>query len=170
MKKKRAPAGSPAKKKLILIVLLLVLGALWARVFLRSPKERSKAAAAPAPAAVEQVRPAPPASVPRVTVEVDWPPQLTRDPFGVDLTDYPGTEDVTASESLVAPRTADDPAMQHDLASLRLQSTMLDNEPHAVINGTVYRVGDTLNGFVIRRIEHRCVVMTRDDVHVELKM
>lgn len=71
-----------------------------------------------------------------------------------------------------APMPAADPSEAARAASqaLRLQAVMLGDEPRAVVNGRVYRVGEAVGEFVIRRIERRGIVVQKDDVAVNIDL
>ena len=54
--------------------------------------------------------------------------------------------------------------------SLTLQSTMLSENPVAIINGQVLRVGEWINGFEVTEITAHACKVSKTDVTVLLKM
>ena len=54
--------------------------------------------------------------------------------------------------------------------ALSLQSTMLGAAPTALINGSVLREGQWINGFRLKYITSNAVLVTKDGVDVELRM
>ncbi len=54
--------------------------------------------------------------------------------------------------------------------TLKLQGTTLGNNPSAMINNQVYRLGELINRFKVTRIEPRQIVMKRGGVEITLPM
>jgi hypothetical protein len=54
--------------------------------------------------------------------------------------------------------------IEADLSALALQSTMTGSAPMAHISGRLVRVGDSISGFLVKRIEDRRVMLRRDGV------
>jgi hypothetical protein len=143
---------------------LIVLGALGARHFLRTPAE---SAAAPAPSPAAQLEgPAAQQGQP-LRVEVDWNLTLTRDPFSSAI--------VFPPKPMVAPPP--EPAQGEKAEeltraarrSIKLTGTFLGSHPLAIINGKMYHTGDNVEGgFLLSQIGAREVVLEKDGVSITL--
>jgi len=104
--------------------------------------------------------------------------RLDRDIFAPN-TDYFPPQDTAANVKTVSTVEADDTeaaarlqaqVVQAQAQSLALQSTMLSDNPTAMINGQVLYVGDWVNEFeVVRITAHSCTVR-KDDVSIILEM
>jgi len=145
------------KKVIILAVLVGVLGLMWLINALKGPPapavgspSSSTMTTAPnvSPAVVENLEP------PRIEVQIDWPAVSTRDPFVFDDQEYEKQE-VQA------------PVVKH---VFDLQGTILGNDPRALINGKGYRIGQSVDGAVIKRIGHGQVTLEIDGVRSVKKM
>jgi hypothetical protein len=57
-----------------------------------------------------------------------------------------------------------------DTKGLTLQSTLLGQPPRAIINGRLLVPGDRINGFTLRRITRREVILEMNGFEVRLGM
>jgi hypothetical protein len=94
----------------------------------------------------------------RVALSEPVAQQLTRDPFAI--------------VSCIPKRKTSGPAADSHIASdaLELQSTICGDQPMAVINGQVLKVGDEIEGFLLERVEPTSVWVKRNNARRELKL
>lgn len=171
--RKSRRAAAVRKQAIALGSLLLIAGAIWGRaIFFGSPKiasggpgERSEAADQ-APSDGDQ-------GAVGKTVRLDWPEALQRNPFEMDTSAY--RRRVT-DDAVVPPPVEpvehgpEQPAIEELIAGLVLQGTSVSDDPIAVINHQWYRVGDSVNGLIIKRIGERFVVLEKDGAEARLEM
>ena len=166
--------GTDKKKLVALVVLLGVLAVFTARVVLKRP---TRAAAAPSAQPTESTdHPAnmggvAPAQQP--SVHVKWPAVLSRDPFTFDSGSYvgkPPKEPVAIIEDEPDPDQSDDQVEQSARKNLVLQGTILGDDPRALVNGRIYTLGKKVDGYVIKKIEHRRIVIEMKGTEMVLQM
>lgn len=153
-----ADAHAAAKKKQIiaLAVLLTVLAVIWLSAALKDTPSAASGTpvSAPKPAAVNSASPVSDVrSAQRLQVQVQWPAMLIRDPFGFD-------EDEYDQQQTERPRI--------DQSAFELQGTILGDDPRALINGQAIRIGGTIRGAIVKKIEHGHVIIEIDGVDVRL--
>jgi len=167
--------GDP-KKTSVLIVLALVMAGVYVRLFFfkGSPTEASAADVAMAIAPPTTVVDVPTsAAVPTETrVQLDRPlvRTLNRDPFTFGSE---ALEDRSNDNGLSTNGTHNlDPLQRarNAAADLVLECTVIGSAPIASINGKVVRPGDTIDGFVLERIEPTKVMLRRHDIRVALSL
>jgi len=98
---------------------------------------------------------------------------LARDLFAIDRQRFAQkpkleTDSITQAKSPSYRTDVEDTARL--AAALRLQSTVLGDEPRAMINGSLVGPGQKVMGFVVKEIMHRQVVVERDGKLFLLKM
>jgi hypothetical protein len=169
------------KKKLGLMLALVGVGlVLWARLLLQGAPEQAVAGTAGA-AVSSQVLAAGEGQtghVRRQTVEVDLPEGIQRDLFSFAVGSYRRTATEAEAEPLVENKSPAQPtdetlqaqAVRQSALSLTLQTTILGENPRAVINGQVLRPGQSIQGFVLIRVMPRGVVLSRRGIEVTLEM
>lgn len=112
----------------------------------------------------------------RKTLEVAFNTDLKRDLFALDEARYPRPEPVKAViAEKSAPKPADDleerqNKVREQARGLKLQTTMLGATPRAMIQGSLLKVGESIQGFEIVEIRSRRVVVKKDGVRIELEM
>ena len=109
----------------------------------------------------------------QAAVEIVWPPILPRDPFAFDAAPYkrkPTKEPVATGDE--APQPDPEPTIdsQEVRDLLALEGTILGEHPRALINGKLYKPGQTVEGFQIKRIGDRRVIVHKNGVDVKLGM
>jgi hypothetical protein len=163
------------KRKLALMALLAGLGLLlWGRLLFRDvprtalaapkdPEVKTLAAAARAPG--------------RPVVRVELPRTLDRDLFALDARYYPSKAAPDVPAVVVVPDNKSGPQMtdvqQQALSasrSLALQTTILGDRPRAVINGQVLAPGERINGFTLKKVMPRGVILEWNGIEVRLEM
>jgi len=115
-------------------------------------------------------------------VVVDTTPTLVRD-FFQPLSIATAQPEKTSQVPVLPPKSNDkasetpkvevpDPLKEaeQDASKLRLESLMAGQSPLAVINGSVLRTGDEIEGFTIESIGRQSVTLRRGEIRVELKM
>jgi hypothetical protein len=166
------------KKKLGIMFGLIALGMLlWGRLLLMHVPREALAQPAAANAAPDHGQAAEPA---RKVVNVDLPVELTRDVFALDARDYarvpqpPGAEISSPAPGKSVDESADETArikaVNDAAATLQLRTTVLGNTPRATIGNLTVREGQTIKGFLIKKILPRQVVVEKDGVEVLLEM
>ena len=60
--------------------------------------------------------------------------------------------------------------LQTQAAKLKLQTTMMGSTPRAMLNGELVKEGDTVEGFMVLKIEPRKVTVQQDEVTLEIAM
>lgn len=164
------------KKKLsVMVSLLAVMLLLWGRLLLKQVPRT--AVAEPAQAVVSEQEAATP------TVTGLWPSvvlhgrlDLHRDLFRFHKDRYPGFEAASHEVQPEKSRTdlPDDnariEAVREWANTLVLQAAIVGEHPRAMINSQVYRLGDKINGFTIRRVEARLVVLEDQGIEIHLPL
>lgn len=89
---------------------------------------------------------------------VAWPMELQRDLF--EWEDLPGPASSMPVDAL----------LREAQKSLTLQAILLSETPQAVINGRVWRCGQTVEGFRIVRIEPRRILVEKQQTEVEIEL
>jgi hypothetical protein len=152
-----------------MVALGLVLVAICARMFLRSPRGVSAApggspTSAPAETGARRTNDR------QGKVRVDWQGSPTRDPFK-STTVFPPAVPVPAPQPATRPvgpteeqrRAARIEELVKSVKStIKLDATVQGAHPLAIINGKTYRAGDEVNGFALKRIGARDVVLEKD--------
>ena len=115
-------------------------------------------------------------------VVVDTTPTLVRDffqPLSIATAQPEKTSQVPVLPSKSSDKASEKPKVEvpdpmkeaeQDASKLRLESLMAGQSPLAVINGSVLRVGDEIEGFTIESIDRQSVTLRRGEIRVELKM
>ena len=152
----------PSRAGVVAAALLVVLGAVSARRLLRAPSE-SAAADAPPPAATVQ---GPAGQEGQFHVTVDWNPTLTRDPFS-SVAVFP-PKPVAPPEPLVPQGDKAEELTQAVRRKIKLNGTFVGSHPLAIMNGKMYRTGDHVDGFLLKQIGVREVVLEKDGVQIVL--
>lgn len=185
--------------------LMLVLGGIWLTQYLRGgPPLAAGAAAMRAVTSglTTSPTPAPGAANPSIDRLLTWAaeprPPLTRDLFRIDAGAFTAvalSEPVKAVKSeggfwrrldKSVAQAVDEDARRAELANdfarraqtLRLQTTLMGNNPRALIDGTLLGVGDIVAAgagsnrieFRVLQIEARHVVLEREGIRLELRM
>ena len=164
--------------------MLLALGAvvllLWGRLLLKQVPRT--AVADPENQAVSVVAPTTDwssllAKDKRPTVLVELPAGVTRDLFRPTGSLYrPSGEDAgdDAGRAKSADHSADDTLRIEEARraarDLHLQSTLLGDRPSAWINNQLIRVGEKVDGFTLKKVTARSVVVEIDGVLIRLDM
>lgn len=113
------------------------------------------AAAAPQMPAVQQNAETPKAPLAKTPEQPDWPTGLDRDPFERET---PGQTSNASSQDAKA------------LQSLELKSILYAKVSRVLINDRVLLEGDSIEGFVIRKINPRSVILERGGVTAQLDL
>lgn len=174
--------SSKTKAQAAFMCALVAVGLLlWGRLLLKHLPRT--AIAEPETAAVVETKQAAAAPRPRATVRFAKPAAVSRDVFTLDSSKYARV--VKAEQALpvvvesVVPEksrseTADEQQrireVQRAASSLTLQSTVLGDSPRAVINGVPVTPGKKINGFVVKQIHARFVVIEMNGVEIKLEM
>ena len=159
------------QKKLSALLLLVAVGLLlWGRLLwtqqvprmvMASPPEAPATGADGEGAAAANTAPS------RNTVYVDLPSDVSRDLFAAPADPAPAAPGTGKS---VAERADDNPQAAPSAQGLVLQSTILGHPPRALINGRLLVPGDQINGFTLRRIVSREVILESHGIEVRLGM
>ena len=175
----KAHAKADPRKTGVLIALSVVMVAVYVWMFWTPPRtsEASTAAnlvVAPASVAVTG-KPAESSqsTTARARQELPQPLRrnLTRDPFAVDLSRFPGSSETQPASGTSVTYSADPVKTIQDLAKeLELQSTICGKKPLAHINGRVVQPGEDIAGFTLERVEPQRVILQRDGIRVALHM
>jgi hypothetical protein len=165
------------KKAGIVVGLVAVTLLLWGRLLLKevprtATARPSIAATTPAPAGGEPVQ--------RVAgqqiIRLDLPQSPSRNLFELDPSRYKRTKLLDSENEAGKSRPL---SVDHDqrLAEIReaashlmLHSTVPGEQPYAVINGMVVRIGEQLDGFRLIGVEHRTVILEYEGVPFRLRM
>ncbi len=107
-------------------------------------------------------------------VYVDFPEEVSRDLFALDLTNYtptarPSDDGWNQGKSKVEV-TDENLAIRDAALQLVLQSTILGDQPRAVINGRTLAVGQSIEGFTLMEVRHRRVILMIESVKILLSM
>ena len=180
-KRKPMPARRPSKGKkarvIFLMCILPVLAIFWGRVFLSGAPKAANAAsnAATTSPQVPQTA-ATPADSPAelMVVRIIRPAATGRDLFSFDPTAYEQnsleTQDSRIGQGTFNNTRADKDPADKALTDLVLQGTILGESPVALISGRPFKVGETINGFTVEKIEERHIVLEKDGVQKSLSM
>lgn len=170
----KAHLRADRRKTGVLIALVAVMVVVYARTFWTSDAPQTVEASAP-PAAVEAADDSSARSSRMVRISLPEPPpqELDRDPFQIDLMQFPRTdgrpEPPEPTRDFVGP--AEDEDLYGAASDLVLQSTICGDSPLACINSRVVRPGEEIDGFVLESVRPTHVVLRRGglDVILELK-
>jgi len=167
------------KRKLSLVICLLAVGMLlWGRLLLKQlPKS---AVAEPERSAADKADPAgtDARSNPvhrRQTVFVDLSTQLQRDLFELSPKYFPIEVEESKQPVKSTQTDADNPnalaaAIRQKAMQLRLQTTILGNDPKALIDGQLLKPGDRIKGFRVLDVTRRTVILEMNGIEIELEM
>ena len=167
------------KKKLSMIVLLSVaLLLLWGRLLLKQvPRTALAEPESPATESDAGASAAPGVGAPlRQTVYLDLPRALDRDLFHLDPGRYRrmGTTQEPDGGAKSATESVDNDgemeAIRRWVRGLELQAAILGDEPTAMIDDQLYRVGDRVNGFAVTTIGARYVTLSKGEIEIRLEM
>ncbi len=167
------------KKKLsIMVGLLAVAMLMWGRLLLQKvPRTATAEPTAGLAVANPNGDPATGGVVIRPVVWIEPTTALKRDLFALDATDYPrvpNAEEPTVRVAKSQIESVDDKlAAQavHEAASrLTLQSIIQGSRPRVMIDGQLFAVGQTVEGFTVTRIDQRYVVLSKEGIGVRLVM
>ncbi len=104
----------------------------------------------------------------RIEIEIEPPAAPTRDLFVFEPTLFRPIKVEDQTNTQTQPKTVDPSPDRHQLEAelrqrlgeLQLQTTVFFNgEPRAMINGKIRKIGDTVRGFKVTKIEQRSVVL-----------
>lgn len=167
------------RKLAIMVVLLMVALLLWGRLLLKKVPQIATAEpvsplAATPPGPVDDL-PAPLLSQGPL-VRLELPPGPPPDLFGFNRTAcawlFPPRIEPAQAKS--GPDASDEQvrpsAVREAAQRLRLQSVVMGQTPHAVINGQVLSPGQRIEGFVLQEVSPRQVVLERDGIIIRLGM
>lgn len=170
------------KRKLGAMLLLLAMALLlWGRLLLKQVPRTAVAepqAAEESQSVSELLAQAPPPAPVRPRVHVDLANRLERDLFHLDRTAYQAAEEspaVSAAQAKLEAPTTDErlrleAVVRAAASELDLQSTIVGDEPRAVINGKLLRPGENIDGFELREVQARRVILENQGVRVQLHM
>jgi hypothetical protein len=167
----RAHLAADRRKTGVLAVLLLVMVGIYARLFLShaTPESANAASIATnAPAGNDKpgsAAPAAPRAPARIKPARPLVHDLTRDPFAVRLDQFKADPAAVAPPIGQPARPETQPAAPQQ--PFVLQSTISGTLPMAWINGRCVQPGESIDGFVLERVEPSRVVLRKgDDVRV----
>ncbi|MCC7191404.1 MAG: hypothetical protein IT444_01370 [Phycisphaeraceae bacterium] len=167
------------KKKLSIMLALVMVGMLlWGRLLLKQvPRTAvanpSESLSAQTDKVIEEAR-----EIARKTINIDLPSALSRDVFTLNPAGYARIEKVEATVTQVGksdPKPADE-SEQVSVTVLRaakglvLQTTMLGENPRAMINGQVLKPGEKIRGFELKQVNSRDVILEMEGIEVRLEM
>jgi len=163
-------------KKLFLMVVVFAALLLWGQLLL---KKIPRSAIAVPDASVSDSSGIPEPGLGlfgvRSTVFVEAPTGIARDLFALDEAYYEKVE--TPEPKLVpkpTPEIPDEPKPEDDVAialqNLELHGTIGGDAPRAVINGQIVGMGEEIEGFELRKVMNRHVILRKNGVHVRLEM
>lgn len=101
-------------------------------------------------------------------VYVDFPAGVRRDPFALNSARFIQYEDLAHNPKSDPDPDDDSLGNPSPLSGMALQSTILGQRPRAVINGRIVAAGQQVDGFMVRRILPREVVVERQGVEHRL--
>ena len=162
------------KKKLSLMLgLLLVALLLWGRLMLKQVP-RTAIATPPDEASASVEGDASERTTHRQIVYVDLPKILTRDLFVINpdlYTRIASYDHVRIGLEKLPSNPADDLLRGiRGPNGLVLQTTILGDQPRAVINGQVVLVGQKIRGFTVKKIMSRQVIIEKNGIKIRLEM
>jgi hypothetical protein len=153
------------RRKLGLVIGLALVGLLlWGRLMVNQLPQSASAEQAdsgppPMPELASlQLREAPGEASEQPAVRLALPDTLPRDLF--DLAALMPEEKLT-DPAKSPDKSADAPNKPIDLSGLTLQSVMRGSGRRAMINGQIVRVGETIQGFTLKRVADRTVVLEK---------
>lgn len=165
------------KKTKILSLLVVVL--IWRGASFMMAPDESKADTLPFNSAANKpiTNDAPATSIPAQLppLTIDWSFNLNRDPFDKKRIIPPPEEITTEVDNSDVPKT---PGAEERYAQLlkllkvdiNLSGTVAGAKPRAVINGQLYNLNDTVNGFKITGIKQRQITLTRENFEFLIRM
>jgi len=111
----------------------------------------------------------------REVVYVDLPSSLKRDLFALNARFYRARqvdEPEPQSEEKFNNQRPDDlsGAIDRAKAELVLQATLLGDEPKALINGQMLRVGQTIRGFKLTNVRQHEVTLEKNGIEIRLEL
>jgi hypothetical protein len=162
------------RRKLTVIVVLLVIGLfLWGRLLLDQGPDQAEAQPSQAvESAMDdlqdlKLQQAPPEAG-RPTVKLTIPKRLPRDPFAGQF--LKAEQNFQEKQAKSPEKSADTPDKAPDPSGLALQSVMQGARPRAMINGTIIAEGESIQGFTLRRVANRYVVLEKNGQQVRLAL
>jgi len=174
------------KKVGAMLCLLSVALLLWGRLLLKDVPRTAVAQPGAAAAMTPGSGPAPAAKSSadknaRTEIVLPQFPMSHRDLFAFDPSYFPSIETPAGNPSVVdksPSKSTDDSfrrqqlelAVQAQAQSLALQSTLLGDVSRAMISGNLLEVGQSIQGFTLREVRSRAVVLEKDGVEVILEM
>ncbi len=174
------------KRKLGLMMALLCFAMLlWGRLLLKDVPRTANAepaAVVKAPATEDKEDDvADNTAVDRPVVLVQLMDRVQRDPFNFNRSYYPIPKgDVPGDDgpTKLTVNSSDDSNDRREAESsvraaaqhLTLQSTLLGNQPRAVINGVLMAPGELIQGFELKSVRSRAVTVVRNGFVIELEM
>ncbi|WP_432798082.1 hypothetical protein [Poriferisphaera sp. WC338] len=167
------------KKYGVLIGMFAVGMLLWGRLLLKEVPRTATAVPAQSVQTVNinnETGRALRAKTPHAVVEVSLPGSLTRNVFEFDANPYrrTSTSDNNGGLAKLASHGADEAQRIAELrlaaSKLFLNSVVLGEKPHAVINGIVVVPGEEIMGFKLSQVSDRMVELTKDGVLLRLRM
>ena len=171
-----AAGGAPGRNKNAKTIgMAAVAGVLLIVLIVRNlPSSADAAAADPAdPGAAPSAAPAAAGpAAPKARVRIDWPTAMARDPFSsrVVFPPAPVAAPTTAVAAPVAPPKPDQQAVAAQArAVLHVTAILQGSKPYAVVNGLTCRPGNSVEGFVLRRVVNGRAVFERDGFEVAVK-
>jgi len=138
------------------------------------PMQADGAPAGPASRASEQ----PEDQLPAANLTVQSGKAITRDLFAIDVDAFPPKQQA-APASVVADAAptggqnqdqTQERVIQAQARALVIQSTVVSDDPIAIINGRVLRIGDWVNGFQVKSITAQGCALQKGDTRVFLEM
>lgn len=175
------------KKKLAVMLMLLgVMGVMWGRMLI---KQGPKSAAAGVDNLVRAVVPTD--NVVTAAVEetvkarqlvlIDDHGPVTRDLFSLDASHFQKLDGGNATLEAAGKSDSDSPddefrlraresAVRAAAGGLKLQTTLLGSPNRAMVNGEVLEEGATIQGFVLKEVRSRSVLVEKDGVQIILEM
>lgn len=149
-----------------LVLVAVVLGAV--RMVQQIP---SRATASNTPVAANESESATELPSVPTAVDVTWPRELKRDLFAWEAVfevEQPQEEEPVAEAPVERPDPA---AVRRDAErEVALQAIIFGEEPIAMINGEVTKVGQTVAGFRVVRIEARRIVLEKENIEISLEL
>jgi hypothetical protein len=156
-------------KVVVLCGLAMILVAVCVRLVRPSPDAGLAAAPAATPSATPGTPPVAPPGAPAVRTVIAWPKTAARDPFRSTKV-YP-PQVVRIEAPATAPVVAPPPPPRVDYVTLarqtlHLKGTVQGEHSLAMVNGRLYRAGQTVEGFRIVEIAKRSITVEKSGVRV----
>lgn len=165
-------AKSGKRPAVILAGLLIVLAALCVRFVMPAPSKASGSVSARGKADTTSRTTSQAPAQPAAKLVVNWERQLKRDPFVSALVFPPPTRPVppepVVEDEAALRATRTEALIKEVRANIKLNGTFLGAQPQAIINGKPCGVGDSIQGFVVRRIGARDVIIEKDGIQLLL--